>query len=192
MVKNKFKSRRTLLLILIYIILHLSASGGFYITQATIRYVSHEGSNTPPYTTWATAADSIQKCINICVSGDTIYVANGVYEEQVVMIPGLSLIGAGMDSCVIDTRSFVQPTDFQAVSIFDSCLIKNFMVVVSPLFSDGYYGTGIATYDNTGIIENNKIINAAHGIDYWNSGSICRNNVIKNVKSRGVLVTNFS
>jgi hypothetical protein len=65
------------------------------ISKATVRYVSKTGSSTPPYTSWATAADSIQKCINICVFGDTIYVANGVYEEQVVMIPGLSLIGAG-------------------------------------------------------------------------------------------------
>ncbi len=70
--------------------------------NATVRFVSKTGSSTPPYLTWETRADSIQKCINICVFGDTIYVANGVYQEQVVMIPGLSLIGAGMDSCVID------------------------------------------------------------------------------------------
>ena len=69
--------------------------------NATIRFVSKTGSSTPPYITWETAADSIQKCINICVFGDTIYVANGVYEEQVVMIPGLSLIGSGIDSCEI-------------------------------------------------------------------------------------------
>ena len=67
--------------------------------NATVRFVSKTGNSTPPYLTWETAADSIQKCINICVFGDTIYVANGVYEEQVVMIPGLSLIGAGTDSC---------------------------------------------------------------------------------------------
>ena len=75
--------------------------------KATVRFVSKTGSSTPPYLTWETAADSIQKCINICVFGDTIYVANGVYEEQVVMIPGLSLIGAGTDSCMwIDQDHF--------------------------------------------------------------------------------------
>ncbi|MBK7497929.1 MAG: hypothetical protein IPI19_02200 [Ignavibacteriales bacterium] len=42
----------------------------------TIRYVSKTGTSTPPYTSWQTAADSIQKCINICVDGDTVYVAN--------------------------------------------------------------------------------------------------------------------
>ena len=73
--------------------------------QATIRYVSKTGTSTPPYTSWQTAADSIQKCINICVDGDTVYVANGIYKEQIIMVPGLSLIGAGMDSCVINFQS---------------------------------------------------------------------------------------
>ena len=56
--------------------------------NATVRYVSKTGNSTSPYLTWDTAADSIQKCIDICVFGDTIYVANGVYEERVVMISG--------------------------------------------------------------------------------------------------------
>ena len=79
---------------------------------AEVRYVSHSGTDTPPYLTWETAADSIMSAINISSFGDTIYVANGVYEEQVVMIPGLSLIGAGMDSCVIDTRTLVNCHEF--------------------------------------------------------------------------------
>lgn len=78
----------------------------FSFLIATVRYVSKTGNSTPPYITWETAADSIQKCINICVFGDTIYVANGVYKEQVVMIDGLSLIGGGTDSCVVDSRDF--------------------------------------------------------------------------------------
>src|SRR5690606_24441422 len=75
----------------------------FYIeAQATIRYVSKPGTSTPPYTSWATASDSIQKCINICVDGDTIYVANGVYKENLVINTAISLIGSSMDSTVID------------------------------------------------------------------------------------------
>ncbi|MCW9097369.1 MAG: hypothetical protein OQJ93_08265, partial [Ignavibacteriaceae bacterium] len=35
--------------------------------KATLRFVSKTGLSIPPYTTWETAADSIQKCINICV-----------------------------------------------------------------------------------------------------------------------------
>ncbi len=122
---------------------------------AEIRYVSHSGSSTPPYTSWETAADSIMSAINISSFGDTIYVANGVYEEQVVMIPGLSLIGAGMDSCVIDTRDLVNSVSFASVSFTDSCLLKGFEIKV-------YYtsdkGRGInATGSSNGEITQNRI-----------------------------------
>src|SRR3972149_5324967 len=103
----------------------------FPFSEATIRYVSHEGSNTPPYTSWETAADSIMSAINISEFGDTIYVANGVYEEQIIMIPGLTLIGAGMDSTIIDTRQLVQPTDFFVVVIKDACIFMNFRIITS-------------------------------------------------------------
>src|SRR5690606_6467221 len=99
-------------------------------TQATIRYVSKTGTSTPPYTSWETAADSIQKCINISSFGDTIYVANGVYKEQVVMINGLSLIGAGTDSCIIDTRALITSISTEAVVVADSCLFTGFNIWV--------------------------------------------------------------
>ena len=71
-------------------------------STATVRYVSKTGSSTPPYTTWQTAADSIQKCINICVDGDTVYVANGVYKENLVINTQIFLSGLSMDSTLID------------------------------------------------------------------------------------------
>ena len=116
--RNK-KYYQTLLLILAFLTAYSLP------LKATIRYVSKTGLSIPPYTTWETAADSIQKCINICVFGDTIYVANGVYQEQVVMIPGLSLIGSGTDSCIVDSRNF-PPQGLHTVEIADSCLIKGF------------------------------------------------------------------
>jgi len=113
--------------------------------NATIRYVSKTRNSTPPYTSWETAADSIQECINVCVFGDTIYVANGVYQEQVVMIPGLSLIGAGLDSCVIDTRALVDTITFIANNVKDSCLLKGFQITV---YSSNEIGYGIKANGN--------------------------------------------
>ncbi|BDQ02439.1 hypothetical protein [Ignavibacterium sp.] len=131
--------------------------------NATIRYVSKTGSSTPPYTSWATAADSIQKCINICEYGDTIYVANGVYKEKIVMIPGLSLIGAGMDSCVIDTRQFPATTDFYSVSLNNNSLIEGFKIYCKRID----WGTGIYVYGSLNIIKNNKILFAKYGVDIY-------------------------
>ena len=154
-------------------------------STATIRYVSKTGSSTFPYTTWGSAADSIQKCINICVAGDTVYVANGVYKEQVVMIPGLSLIGAGMDSCLIDTRQFTA-SGFSSILIPDSCLIMGFNILVSNTTDYGYefYGTG-----QTGLVTLNRISLANTGILIDDSDIKVYNNICANNR-RGILIFN--
>jgi parallel beta-helix repeat protein len=146
---------------------------------ATVRYVSHTGSSIPPYTTWENAADSIQKCINICVFGDTIYVANGVYEEQVVMIPGLSLIGSGADSCIVDSRSLISAWDDKTIEITDSCLLRGFKIIVSNSLE---YGMGIAgpATPNT-LVTQNKITNSRWGIFLEFYSSINDATVYKNI-----------
>lgn len=147
--------------------------------NATARYVSKTGSSTPPYTSWLTASDSIQKCINICQSGDTVYVANGVYKEQVVMIPGLSLIGGGMDSCIINTEEFAVPTDFYAITLKDSCNFSGFQVIVS----NETYGTGVLgidILDSNSKFSQNYIRNASTGMWLSNINFSVSDNVFSN------------
>jgi hypothetical protein len=153
--------------------------------NATIRYVSKTGLSIPPYITWETAADSIQKCINISVFGDTIYVANGVYEEQVVMIPGLSLIGAGMDSCIIDSRSFTT-VDFHTVDLMEDCLIKGFYIRTSNNLD---YGFGIYTEAQTGLITLNKFSNSNAGVVLWESNVQVKDNYFFNIRG-GIYLLN--
>jgi len=83
-------------LLLVYLILFSLC------TFAQVRFVSKIGSSTPPYTSWETASDSIQKCINICNDGDTVVVANGVYKEFLITKTAITLLGSSMDSCIID------------------------------------------------------------------------------------------
>ena len=165
--------------------------------NATVRFVSKTGNSTPPYLTWETAADSIQKCINICVFGDTIYVANGVYQEQVVMIPGLSLIGAGMDSCVIDTRQLVTSQNFTSVAITATCLLKGFLLKIYNNSDKGIGIAGVGNVTNSLITENritngyegiylggnpfifkNKFDYLSVGVEFWSSNGIVRKNTI--------------
>lgn len=153
--------------------------------NATIRFVSKTGSSEFPYLSWETASDSIQKCINICVFGDTIYVANGIYEEQVVMIPGLSLIGAGMDSCIVDSRSFPSSGN-RTITMKNACLVTGFYIRTSNNFD---YGRGIYTEGQTGLITLNKFSNTNHGIDLYGSNITAYNNYFFNIRF-GIGLTN--
>jgi hypothetical protein len=119
--------------------------------------------------------------INISVFGDTIYVANGVYEEQVVMIQGLSLIGAGMDSCVI----YFQDLGI-AVEVVDSCIFKGFKIIVENNLST----IGIDVKGNNNLVTLNKIVNSSQGIYISYSNSIIDKNIFDNIRTRGINIFN--
>ncbi|MBK6680727.1 MAG: hypothetical protein IPG53_12195 [Ignavibacteriales bacterium] len=79
-------------------------------SYSIIRYVK-AGNPTPeaPYTSWTTASDSIQKVVDICLSGDTILIGTGVYTELVVSnLVGryLTILGVDVDSCIIDISGY--------------------------------------------------------------------------------------
>jgi hypothetical protein len=152
--------------------------------NATIRYVSKTGTSEPPFLTWETSADSIQECINICVFGDTIYVANGVYEEQVVMIPGLSLIGAGADSCEINTVNLVTSQNYRCVETADSSLFTGFSIIV---YNNSTWGIGIAVNGNS-LVTFNKVLRGRYGILNGSNAIIYKN--IFNYVSQGTRLFN--
>ncbi len=112
------KPKYFLFLFLTLTIIHQTSS------IATIRYVSKSGTSTYPYTSWKSSADSIQKCINICVDGDTIYVANGIYKENLVINTEISLIGSSMDSTVIDGRGM----GYYTLRLLNNIMLTNFNI----------------------------------------------------------------
>ena len=126
-------------LLLLYFILSTCAAA------ATTRYVSTTGSSVPPYTTWATASDSIQKCINICNDGDTVIVANGIYKESLIINSAITLMGSGMDSCVIDGRGLSANT----IDCRNKINIIGFNII----------GRGVSSVDEEGIVTHNYSIN---------------------------------
>lgn len=96
---------------------------------STIRYVK-AGNPTPvaPYTTWATASDSIQKVVDICLSGDTILIGSGVYSQIVISDHfgrNLTILGVDVDSCIIDMKAFPQGSSLKAFIFQDNLHIEN-------------------------------------------------------------------
>ncbi len=169
----------------------------FIEAQATIRYVSKTGTSTPPYTSWETAADSIQKCINICVNGDTIYVANGVYHGSLIMNKYLWLIGSSMDSTVIDGTGLANPTiNFQSNAFinyftvmgrgqgtsFTTCIRVNLANLIMEHCRINFAYTGIALLWSSSIIDHCFITNVTNGYltgcDIDTCNPIIKNSVI--------------
>ena len=154
----------------------------YTLSIATVRYVSKTGTSTPPYASWQTAADSIQKCINICSFGDTVYVANGVYKETLVINTAISLIGSSMDSTVIDGTGLGNYTI--STSTYNSNgSIENFNI----------YGKGenaeiawvLSLQNNSFKVKNCQLRQAALGIGA-DADIIAENLILKNLRVRGL------
>ena len=118
------------LIISICLVLLFSNTG-----YSTIRYVK-AGNPTPvyPYTSWATASDSIQKVVDMCESGDTIIIGTGIYRETVVSEhPGrdLAILGVDVDSCIVDLRNFPLLNTFYAFRVRDNLVLENMTIKTS-------------------------------------------------------------
>ncbi|QQS35592.1 MAG: right-handed parallel beta-helix repeat-containing protein [Ignavibacteriales bacterium] len=144
-----------------------------YITHAEVRYVSKTGSSTPPYTSWETAADSIQKAIDVSWIDDTIIVANGIYVEQITVNTSISLIGMSMDSTIIDGMNAVP---YYVVHFPVDGSIENFNVIGN----NSAAVIGIGTFNANIVIKNCRISNIEYGIDITLSTSLVENCIIKN------------
>jgi hypothetical protein len=127
---------------------------------ADTHYVSKTGNDTYPYTSWATAADSIQKGINAASYGDTVRVGAGIYQEYgIIMTPGITMIGAGIDFCEIGRGWKGEEKHRDVISVIegaDSSSIEGFHI-------DGYVRTLVGIIDHYGIpmkfIRGNKFTN---------------------------------
>jgi hypothetical protein len=172
----------------------------YTFSSAEVRYVSKTGSSTPPFTSWETAADSIQKCLNYSNWGDTIYVGNGVYKEIIRIYKEVTLIGTSMDSTVIDARglTITGQDSLYTIKLYTNAVIKNFHIYGHAviIINAWYYRLnvsncilenskqGVSLFNPMGSVENCIMILKrayAHGIGIGGSSSsdfLIRNNLI--------------
>jgi parallel beta-helix repeat protein len=100
----------------------------------------------------------IQDAIYAASPGDTIYVYNGTYHENVIVDKALSLIGENKESTIIDGNSLSHVVDLKANSIY----VSGFTI------QNGVSGI-LADHTNYHTIENNIVQNSNYGIYLQNS-----------------------
>jgi len=203
-------------LILSTILVVLFSSTGY----STIRYVK-AGNITPvyPYTSWATASDSIQKVVDMCESGDTILIGTGIYREQVISEHqgrDLAIIGIDVDSCIVDLRVFPQFDEKFAFRITDNFILENmtiktlpastlhsgvwvsisFGVVRTKINNNRFIGSfykALSIWRGTGELTSNYINGSEVGIENLFSTEypqiLIRNNLVTNSKVIGISVS---
>ncbi len=145
--------------------------------EAATRFVSKTGTATPPYTTWATASDSIQKCINICNDGDTVVVANGVYKEYLLISRRIILMGTSMDSTIIDGTNL---GDYYTLRANADITINGFNIVGKGFNSSNKYTAVGSIWYNVNVI-NCRISNADDAIWLGTSSGLMEGLIITNV-----------
>ncbi len=141
---------------------------------ADFHYASHEGSNEYPYTSWETAADSIQLAIDAAEAGDTIYVGAGIWEQHDINLwDSLALIGMGIDTTIIRNSTsdeYIWMNDYTTVSRF---------TFDSP--EDQTNGEGIEILFKEEItIKNNKFYRLNYGVFGIFTGEIINNTFEEN------------
>jgi hypothetical protein len=174
------------------------------LALADYHYASHNGTNTYPYTSWETAADSIGAAMQAAEPYDTIYIAAGEYYE---VVDGnredscLAFIGAGLDSthCWTDSTvnlwavgngTFVKNIWFQH-NTSRACIgpvgLTVSIVAIDCRFS---WGVGIVPTGDSIIVENCEFYNCNNALSlYMFAGKlIYRNNIFINSTGRSTMV----
>ena len=121
------------------------------LASAVTRYVSYDGTDTPPYTNWNTAASWIQPALSLCVAGDTILVTNKDYfiEDEFVVSNGISIIGVYENDYITLTRV---NKDSRIFRLFGNSLISGFKLSNGRI--SGANGGGVFCDDNQPIVSN--------------------------------------
>ncbi len=145
--------------------------------EAATRFVSKTGTATPPYTTWATASDSIQKCINICNDGDTVYVSNGVFKEYLNINRAIYLFGSSMDSTILDGSGI---GDYYTIYSIADFTISGFTIIGKGYSSSPYYEGIVNIMKNLNVF-NCEITHCNLGLSIGQSSGVLENLIVKGV-----------
>lgn len=126
---------------------------------------------------------TIQSAIDNASNGDTIYVSEGIYYENVRINKSLTLTGETRDNTIIDAKQSGCPVVLATNGItIDGFTLQN---SGGTSYNDG--GIHLKGYDaNDNIIFNNKMINNYDGIVLYTDNNKIYDNIILNNRHTGI------
>jgi hypothetical protein len=158
---------------------------GAKANAGTVRYV--DGSNTSPtapYTSWSTAASTVQDAIDAASAGDQIVVTNGVYESG-----GRPMSGTSVSNRVVINK----PLTVESVNGPEFTVIKGVYVPnQSAMNTNGYLSVRCAYITNGALLSGFTLTNggvltiATNVFDQCGAGAWCEGNgVLSNCVVQG-------
>ena len=184
-------------IMLLFLGMTISSTTGIYLEKQTIKpkcmgnilYVGGNGPNN--YTL-------IQDAINDASDGDTVFVYNGTYYENVIVNKSINLIGENKNSTIIDANALAfcigLVTDCITVNGFtiqnsgsyydDSGIVFNssYLKIVGNIIKNNKNGIQSWYYSSNNIISENEITNNRVGISLYLSkdNTVFHNNIKNN------------
>ena len=155
-----------------------------FLLFAQTHYVSKEGSAIPPFSSWETAANTIQAGLNVSNFGDTVVIANGSYHENPRIYKSIYMVGLSRDSVIVNGFGLSDSTIF----ISENSTLKNFTVMGRGVNYDN--GVGLYVLADSVTVSDLSIKNCAYGFISIRSGKF--SNVIFENVSTGISVSNYS
>lgn len=147
---------------------------GSHTNAGTVRYVDiNSSSPTAPYTSWTTAASTIQDAVDVANAGDQILVTNGVYD-----LGGRPMYGSVSNRVVINKPLTVQSVNGPELTLIKGVLVPN----QSAMNTNGYLSVRCAYVTNGAALSGFTLTNggvltiATNAIDQSGAGAWCETN----------------